>query len=308
MNPDTCIKYEDYKFGPAGLVAVKQAITIIDEYLAQGYTLTLRQIYYQFVARGWIANTQESYKRLGDIISRGRRSGLLDWMAIEDRTRHTRERPHWQDPAEIVLACAGQFHVDLWEGQPQRAEVWIEKDALAGVVEGACHDLDCPLLSCRGYLSDSEMWRASMRIVKRGGAGVETVIFHLGDHDPSGLDMTRDIERRLDLFGVGRWVMVSRIALTWQQIQEVNPPPNPAKVTDSRAAAYIERYGPDSWELDALDPAFLDKLVRMHVDTRITKPGLWNRRLRARKAGRAALKKVAASLNPQRAFEKEQNP
>lgn len=95
------------------------------------------------------------------------------------------------------------------------------------------------------------------------------VILHLGDHDPSGIDMTRDISDRLELFGAD--VEVKRIALNWDQIDEFTPPPNPAKLSDSRAGAYIAEYGDESWELDALEPTLKAAPI---VSSRCRKPTL----------------------------------
>ena len=90
--------------------------------------------------------------------------GLIDWNMIEDRTRFLRELPKWNDPADIVDACANQFHTDFWKDQEIRAEIWIEKDALIGVIEAKCNYWDCPIFSCRGYSSVSELHEAAKRI------------------------------------------------------------------------------------------------------------------------------------------------
>jgi hypothetical protein len=138
--------------------------------------------------------------------------------------------------------------------------VWIEKEALAGVFERVCDELRVPFFACRGYTSQSEMWAAAQRLRRHSKGGQTPIIFHFGDHDPSGIDMTRDIIDRLRLFMGG--LKVERLALNMDQVDEYQPPPNPAKVTDSRADAYIARFGGESWELDALDPNALATLVR----------------------------------------------
>ena len=157
-----CFAEKDFR--DTTLVLVYEANEIIAEYAAQGFTLTLRQLYYQFVARDLIPNTQRSYKRLGSVVNDARLAGLIDWAAIEDRTRHIESTPHWESPADIVRTCARQFRIDKWAKQPYRAEVWIEKEALAGVVSGVCEKLDVPYLSCRGYTSQSVMYEAAARL------------------------------------------------------------------------------------------------------------------------------------------------
>lgn len=259
--PKIC--YVERKFSASSQEMIDHANTIIEEYAAQGYDLTLRQLYYQFVSRDLIPNNQQSYKRLGSIINDARLAGLIDWSRLVDRTWNLHALSHWSSPSEIVSACANQYRIDKWATQPHRIEVWIEKEALAGVFERVCDELDVPFFSCRGYTSQSEMWAAGQRlkgIVKRKQ---KPIILHFGDHDPSGVDMTRDITDRLALFMGG--VRLERLALNMDQIQQYQPPPNPAKTTDARAEGYIAKYGDDSWELDALEPDVLANLVRDFV-------------------------------------------
>lgn len=254
------IKYVSKKLNEKKLSMIEQANKIIIEYQKQGYELTLRQLYYQFVSRDLIANTVRSYKNLGNVVNDGRLVGLIDWDAIVDRTRNLQGNSHWTGPRSIVEACAEQYQIDKWIGQERRVEVWIEKDALVGVIERACRDNDVSFFSCRGYTSQSEVWAAGMRLKKYIKNGQDPVVIHLGDHDPSGKDMTRDIEDRLRLFTGGR-VEVNRIALNMDQVAKYNPPPNPAKTTDARYETYRAEYGEDSWELDALEPQVIEKLI-----------------------------------------------
>src|SRR4051812_33389050 len=108
------IKYQDIKFKPATLERIQRANAIIAEYTAQGFDLTLRQLFYQFVSRGIIPNSQKEYKNLGGVIADGRLAGLIDWDAITDRTRFIRRNTHWKGPHQIVEACAKQFQLDKW--------------------------------------------------------------------------------------------------------------------------------------------------------------------------------------------------
>ena len=271
-------RFKDIKLRAKALATIDQANRIIDEYKDQGLDLTLRQLYYQFVSLDLIPNTQQSYDRLGKVISDGRLAGLIDWNAIVDRTRNLRDLSHWKTPQDIINGAAWSFRMDKWAGQQYRPEVWIEKEALVGVVSGICERLDVPFFACRGYVSQSEQWEAGRRFQnhlsaeqkvwdKEAGEHVweekdpqTPVVIHLGDHDPSGMDMTRDNGERLSMFSYEN-IEVRRIALNMDQIREYNPPPNPAKLTDSRAQGYISRYGYDSWELDALKPTVLRDLI-----------------------------------------------
>lgn len=255
--PKIC--YVEKAFRDSSLAIIKKANEIIDNYADQGFDLTLRQLYYQFVSRGLIPNSDREYKRLGSIINDARLAGLIDWNHITDRTRNVRMNSHWEDPGEIIHSAAHSFAVDKWKDQPYRPEVWIEKDALVGVISDVCNRHDIPYFSCRGYTSQSEMWGAARRLLEHDRNGQRPLILHLGDHDPSGIDMTRDIDERLELFMGG--LKVNRLALNMSQVEEYDPPPNPAKVTDSRASGYISRFGASSWELDALEPAVIAGLI-----------------------------------------------
>lgn len=259
--PKIC--YVERKFSKESQALIDQANVIFTEYEAAGFILTLRQLYYQFVSRDLLPNRVEAYKRLGSVINDARLAGLIDWELMEDRTRSLKSQPSWDTPASLIDICARSFRIDKWADQKFRPEVWIEKDALAGVFERVCQEMQVPYFSCRGYTSQSEMWVAGQRLQQWIDAKQTPVIFHFGDHDPSGIDMTRDIIDRLKLFMGG--VKLERLALNMDQVEEHEPPPNPAKITDSRAAGYIAKFGGESWELDALPPDVLAGLVRDQI-------------------------------------------
>lgn len=258
--------FQDISFRSSSLIVIKQADEIIREYQDRGYTLTLRQLYYQFVSRDLLANKQTEYKRLGKIVNDARIAGMLDWSAIEDRTRNVKRPNVWSSPEEIIRAVARQYQEDPWLLQPYRPEVWIEKDALVGVIEGVCTELRVPYFACRGYASQSEIYDAGKRFQSTYRDRQIPLVLHLGDHDPSGLDMTRDLSERLSMFAA-RPVEVRRLALNMSQIEEYDPPPNPAKDTDARFDGYQDEFGDSSWELDALDPDVISNLIRTELDT-----------------------------------------
>lgn len=291
--------YVERKFSPGSARIIEQANEIIIDYQQQGFTLTLRQLYYQFVSRDLIPNKQTEYKRLGSIINDARLAGLIDWTAIEDRTRNLRTVPSWDGPSDIVRAAANSFKLDLWKDQENYCEVWIEKDALVGVIEPICQKLRVPFFACRGYTSQSEQWVSAMRLAKRTQRGKDVTIFHLGDHDPSGIDMTRDNEDRLRTFiaehGAVDMFHVERLALNMDQVRKYRPPPNPAKVTDSRFEVYAATHGDKSWELDALDPKVISNLIKKHVDTLIDDEA-WQHALAREEEGTIKLEEFATNM------------
>ena len=252
--------YVPKRFGAEAEGMLKQANEIIAEYESKGMPLTLRQLYYQHVARGMIPNSVASYNKLGALINDGRMAGLVSWTAIEDRGRNLMGLNTFESPRAAVRSVMADYRIDKWADQPFRPEVWVEKAALEGVIGSICNQLQVDFFACRGYNSQSEAWRGGRRMAGYMANGQRPIVFHLGDHDPSGIDMTRDNADRLSLF-CGWKVQVVRLALNMPQIEQYNPPPNPAKMTDSRFKDYEAKYGNESWELDALDPEVIRTLI-----------------------------------------------
>ncbi|ENL9791318.1 hypothetical protein AB6M11_001494 [Listeria monocytogenes] len=258
------IVYKEMRFRADSLALIEKVNQIIKEYHRQGYELTLRQVYYQLVANGIIENKERSYKNLGSLISNARLAGLIDWNAIVDRTRFLRGFNYETSPEDAIERLSQRYGTDPWAGQKNHVEVWVEKDALVDIVGQASNKLNVDYFSCRGYVSQSAMFRSARRLADWQLAGKDITILHLGDHDPSGIDMSRDIEERLATFGI--FPDVKRIALNMDQVDEYTPVPNPTKLSDSRAADYISQFGYESWELDALQPRIIDDLISRHIN------------------------------------------
>jgi hypothetical protein len=262
--------FQDIRFRQATLELIDHVNEIVDEYQALGFILTLRQLFYQFVSRPALelVNTLGDYKRLGRTVTNARRAGLIDWDAIEDRTRNVRFLPTWSGPAERIASCAAFYYEDVRASQRYRPEVWIEKDALFGVIEGVCDEFRTPGFACRGNVSEPEMYAAGKRFQRL------PIVLQLGDHDPNGVDITRDVCKRLKMFA-RQDIEVRRLALNLDQIDQRDEtgrvigrlPANPAKEKDSRYADYVRRFDtPDCWELDALAPNVISGLVRTALE------------------------------------------
>ena len=270
------IFYKDWSPNSESLQQVLMANKIIEEYQEQGYTLTLRQLYYQFVARDLLENSERSYKNLGSLITKARMAGMISREAIEDRNWEHQSFWSEENVKKLIRDLPHYIRYDMWDRQPCYVEVWVEKEALGNVVKRACSPLLVPYMSCKGYLSASEAWRAGQRFEEKIEQGKRCTVIHLGDHAPSGIDMTRDNQDRLDLFNrLDSRVDVVRIALNRDQIDAYNPPPNPAKVTDSRAKEYIKRHGETSWELDALEPSIMEQMITKEVEKHLDYD-IWN--------------------------------
>lgn len=282
----------DKNFGEEALALLQQINAILKNYEAQGYDLSLRQLYYQLVAANVVPNTERSYKSIGNLVSEARLAGLVDWDMIKDRGRVMSKNSHWTTPREIIEACGRQFQIDKWATQTNYVEVMVEKQALEGVLEPVCRELDVPFTANKGYSSSSSLYEAGRRMLSRIRDEKTVHVIYLGDHDPSGIDMSRDVEERLRLFAEGE-VELHRVALNFEQIKKLRPPENPAKMTDSRAEGYVRRFGRSSWELDAIEPRALAKLVRDQV-YELRDEEEWDKAVERETAMREEIAKLAA--------------
>lgn len=234
--------------------------TILEEYDEQGYTLTLRQLYYQLVAGNVIANQQSEYAKLGRIVVAGRMNGMIDWDMIEDRTRKPYRPYYVRSIGDALQDTVDQYRLDRQKDQSNHIEIWTEKDAVSNVLKRVSEHFHTHLMVNRGWSSCSAMYEAYGRM----RYGDSSILIYVGDHDPSGLKMLDDMTKRLTEFGLECFELIP-VALTMGQIRELKPPPNPVKTTDSNSRWYIEQFGKESWELDALKPEMLHDIVKKAV-------------------------------------------
>jgi len=276
-----------------------EATAIAEDYKSQGYSLTLRQLYYQCVSKALIDNSDKSYKRLGDTIGTARLNGEFAMDLIVDRGREAGASLHHTCKLDVVEALSeGESYlrslpfwtieVDRWFGQPAYVSAWVEKEALAGVFEKPCKDLGVGFFACKGYPSHSSLWQWLLKLSEAWETSLavvedddlremspevidEAVVLYFGDHDPDGWQIPRSAEDAMNTLarvnGLGippiRFV---RVALNMDQIKKYKPPPFPAKKTSSRYDGYFREHGiKDAWELDALSPKVLDGLIRQNV-------------------------------------------
>ena len=265
------IKFREIRLSKANQSKLQIINSIISEYQADGYILTLRQLYYQLVSRDVVPNNKEEYKKLSTLLKEGRMGGVVDWDAIEDRLRKPDKPSSFDSPKDLMEAAINQYQKPRQDGQPYYMEVWVEKDALSGVLSRVTRKYHIPIMVNRGYSSVSAMYDAFMRIVDNAANWRKPAkIIYLGDFDPSGLDMIRDIKDRIlefkDGYNINAFIEgldfdVDPVALTMDQINTYDPPPNPAKIEDPRAKDFIRRHGGQSWEVDALKPEILNQIL-----------------------------------------------
>lgn len=304
-------QFRKTRLSPENRTRLELINTIIEEYQQEGYVLTLRQLYYQLVSRDVVPNTPAEYEKLSVLLKEGRMGGIVDWNAIEDRLRKPSTPSSWESPMALLIAAANQFALPRMKGQGTYIEVWVEKDALSGVLERVTAPYHIPIMVNRGYSSASAMHDAYERFmsqIKYPGTAKKIRILYLGDFDPSGIDMLRDVEGRICEFFLGRfgafekfvvsctvrgkpgkksclhfphlWKKICKeklnidfaivpIALTKEQIDEYQPPPNPAKRTDTRFNKFEANHGDTSWEVDALRPEVLNEILTTAIEEHI---------------------------------------
>lgn len=268
--------------------------SIIDEYAEDGYKLTLRQAYYQLVSRDIILNKKAEYAKLSSLIVKGRMFGIVDWDAIEDRLRIP-YRPYWvEDIPSAIDDTIDQYRLDRQKRQDTYIEVWVEKDALSGILKRITSHYHVRLMVNRGYCSCTALHDAYERFEWREKRGDKTIILYFGDHDPSGLDMIRDIKARLNEFGA--YPTIKHIGLTQEQIKKYDPPTNPAKITDPRAKWYIQKYGNVSWEVDALSPQVLHQIIKDNIEA-VIDMDLFEKQILQEEKDKIELRRIADTMS-----------
>lgn len=256
---------------------LKQINGIVSEYLSNGMTLTNRQLYYQLVSAAIIPNADKVYKRICKFLTDARYAGLIDWEAIEDRGRVPTKHSEWDNISGLINSAVDSYRLPRWSDQDYYIELYCEKQAMESVLKPIANKYHIYFGSNKGYGGAAPFYDLSKRLALQIIMGKKVVLLYLGDHDPSGLDMVRDIRKRLTEFLIAGDdpveldgedadnpnFRVIQLALNMTQINKYKPPPNPAKITDPRAKWYISEHGQVSWELDALKP---DVLMQITTD------------------------------------------
>lgn len=281
----------------------RQTVAAVNNVISQyRMALTLRQIYYRLVAAGLIPNRRTAYNGISAQLVKARESGEVDENRIVDRSRSINDIS-FDSPEDFLAAvlwtAENRYVRRFWKGQDNYVEIWVEKDALSQVIANAVRDFNTIVCPSRGYSSYSYLRDAVARFDRYttgDDAPDEVVVLHLGDHDPSGYDMSRDLQARLSDYSGGTTVTVKRIALTSEQVEQYNLIPNPTKVTDSRSPAYEAKFGNECWELDAIEPDELVRIVQEAVEDEITDPDAWAEIKGKDKGEREALVKVFKEL------------
>jgi len=273
------VKYEDDKyFTIEATLLLNKIVEVVNDYERQGIKLSSRQLFYQLVTNNIIPNAEEIYKRVCKFLTDARYGGFVDWDAIEDRGRVPRMPLEFESIKERIKYAVANYRLPRWRDQDFYVELYCEKQALEGILRPIADEFHIYLGANKGYSSASMMYDLAKRLKVKIQEGKRTIVLYVGDHDASGLDMVRDIRDRITEFlEQGDDIVdmenkfddnnfeVIPLALNMEQIRMYNPPPNPAKMTDTRSGWYVAKYGKSSWELDSLKPEVLVKIVRSGI-------------------------------------------
>jgi len=277
----------------------EETVTAVNKIISEySMPLTLRQIYYRLVVAGLIPNRRSAYNSLSSQLVTARERGEVDDHRIVDRSRSIIDSS-FNSPEDFNKAIQRTLETRylrrFWESQPAYVEVWVEKDALSQVISTAIHPFNTIIAPSRGYSSYSYLRDASNRII--AFTNEHATILHFADHDPSGLDMTRDLQDRLDRYCEGVKVEVKRMALTFDQVKEYDLIPNPTKLADPRSYGYSRLYGDECWELDAIEPDELMRLCEEAVAEQIEDIEAWDKFKESEKQERQRISDLLKDLD-----------
>lgn len=287
-------------YGPRTTRRTKQDIERIREQLYEVVEaqkpMTVRQVFYRMVSRPdtLIAKTEAEYKRtIVRLLVEMRRSGTIPYSWIADNTRWMRKPRTHTSAAAALENFANAYRRDLWNDQDAYVEIWTEKDAIAGVLMQETARYDVPLMVSRGFSSWSFLHTAAMNIIAEQKPAF---LYYFGDHDPSGREIDRSIERNLRELAPHADITFERVAVTEAQIRQLQLPTRPTKKTDSRA----KNFSGESVEVDAIPPETLREMVSdaitLHIDSEVYK-----RVLKTEKMEKETLKSYAAAFDGGRA-------
>ncbi len=224
------------------------------------WPLTARQVFYGLVGRNALDKSERNYKRLLDALNRGRRAGMIEWHAIRDDGATLRTPSGFHDLASFWSAVdytGSRYRRDRQDGQPLFIEVWSEAAGMVPQLESAVSDYGVPVASSGGFDSVTAKHEAAERFMERD---VPTVVLHVGDYDPSGCAIVDSVAEDVTAFvqpthGAG-WIEFRRLAVTPEQIEEMDLPTAPAKATDRRGEEMAHTV-----QAEAIEPAILAELV-----------------------------------------------
>jgi hypothetical protein len=269
--------------------AIEELRATLREVVAEDPPMTVRQVFYRMVSRGAIAKSEAEYKQtVCRLLGLMRREGEIPFEWLADNTRWMRKSPSYSSLSEALRHTAEAYRRAIWDRQAAYVEVWLEKDALAGVLVDVTDPWDVPLMVTRGYSSLTYLYSAAEAIKARRKPAF---LYYFGDLDPSGLDIPRKVEADLRAFAPAAEIHFERVAVTPEQVREFSLPTRPTKKTDSRSRGFDG----ESVEVDALPPRVLRSIVEQCI-TQHVNAGEYQRLRQVEDKEREDLAQIAAAM------------
>lgn len=278
------------------------------EVLTEEQPCTLRQLFYRLISRGVLPNSQADYKRLGTLMTRARESKIVPRRWLVDHTRSTDKPSSWSGLNDFADTVREAYRKDYWASLDHHVEVFVEKDAVAGTIQPATRENDVSLHVCRGYASVSfageiaEEWR---RIKK------PIFAYYLGDFDPSGFDIERDLREKLERYSGRtcygpeddpRFIDPDQDGFAWTRLgvnksdfDEFDLVRLPIKRGDCRAKGFVDRHGTFGAEIDAIPPTELRRRVTAAIDEHIDFDR-WNKLIAVEEAEKRTFELMLSNL------------
>jgi hypothetical protein len=251
--------------------------------------MTIRQLFYRLVSRGLIPNDRKHYQLTSRVMTKSRDDGRCSFDAIVDRSRPSYSPNVFDDADEYANTVQRSYRKDYWATQPNHVEIWVEKDAIIGSIEPTTDELGVTIRVGRGFLSTTKAHEIATRFAS---VDKPITVFYLGDHDPSGHDIERDLYARIRSYGSGDFNM-QRLAIHKADIAQFNLPPLRIKDSDARAVKFRAQHGEDCVELDALPPDELRRRIKEAVEL-LQDRTLWDRAVMVEKVELASIKDAAS--------------
>lgn len=249
------------------LELLEQVQKVIESY---DFSLTLRQIYYQLVAKQIIPNQQKYYEKLSRLCVIGRDEGMLPEDAFADRLRKVDKPNSWDDLVDFMGTVKQAYRKDKWINQNAYIEIWTEKDALRGVISPITYEYDVSLMVVRGQVSRTAIYKGYNRFSQKLKEDKKCYLFYFGDFDPSGISIYNSFVERLKSYGeYDEMIEFKRVALTPEQIEKYKLPQDPAKKSDPNYKKFVNQYGDNVVELDSLPPDALKNLIKNCIEAKV---------------------------------------
>lgn len=271
----------------------EELIQASHDILQTEHPMTLRQLYYRLVSKLILENCKAEYQRLSNYMTAAREEGSIIPEWIVDRSKPEIIPDVWDDVGSYIEAVSMSYHRDYWNEQPYYCEVWIEKDSLTGSIENTIKNLGVTLRAHRGYGSCTK----KMEIATLFDSISKPIqIFYIGDHDPSGIDIERDLLSKITQYmETEKFISLERLAISRDDIETFNLPPLRVKAKDPRAKAFTKLHGYEVVEADALPPSELRRRIQESVSTLINVER-WNHNVRIETAEFNSIREIVGKF------------